>query len=147
MDYIKEQFVISTEKSKLDIDYIHNYLCNESYWAENISIAVVKKAIEGSLCFGIYNEDKQIGFARVITDMACFAYLADVFVDKSYRGLGISKWLMEVIIAHPDLQGLRRFLLATRDAHTLYEKFGFSLLSHPEKWMHIHNPNVYKKLS
>ncbi len=147
MDYIKEQFVISTEKSKLDIDYIHNYLCNESYWAENIPIAVVKKAIEGSLCFGIYNEDKQIGFARVITDMACFAYLADVFVDKSYRGLGISKWLMEVIIAHPDLQGLRRFLLATRDAHTLYEKFGFSLLSHPEKWMHIHNPNVYKKLS
>jgi GNAT superfamily N-acetyltransferase len=147
VDYIKEQFVISTEKSKLDIDYIHNYLCNESYWAENISIAVVKKAIEGSLCFGIYNEDKQIGFARVITDMACFAYLADVFVDKSYRGLGISKWLMEVIIAHPDLQGLRRFLLATRDAHTLYEKFGFSLLSHPEKWMHIHNPNVYKKLS
>jgi GNAT superfamily N-acetyltransferase len=147
VDWIKEQFVISTEKSKLDIDYIHNYLCHESYWAENIPIAVVKKAIEGSLCFGIYNQDKQIGFARVITDMACFAYLADVFVDKSYRGLGISKWLMEVIIAHPDLQGLRRFLLATRDAHTLYEKFGFSLLPHPEKWMHIHNPDVYKKLS
>lgn len=145
MDWNKDNFTISTNKARLDIDYIHEYLSTRSYWAENIPLDVVKKSIKGSLCFGIFIDKQQIGFARVITDMACFAYLADVFVDEKYRGLGLSKWLMEVIVSHPDLQGLRRFLLATRDAHGLYEQFGFSILSFPEKWMHIHNPDVYKK--
>jgi GNAT superfamily N-acetyltransferase len=145
LDWNKENFIISTDKGRLDVGYIHEYLSRQSYWAENIPQHVVKKSIEGSICFGIFVDNKQIGFARVITDTACFAYLADVFVDEQYRGLGLSKWLMEVILGHPDLQGLRRFLLATRDAHGLYEQFGFSVLSFPEKWMHIHNPDVYKK--
>jgi len=97
------------------------------------------------MCFGIYTENKQIGFARVITDMACFAYLADVFVDPTYRGKGLSKWLMEIILAHPDLQGLRRFMLGTRDAQELYEQFGFTLLPFPDRWMQIANPEAYKK--
>lgn len=106
---------------------------------------MVEKSIQGSLCFGIYHDENQIGFARVISDMASFAYLADVFVDEIYRGRGLSKWLMEVILSHPDLQGLRRFMLATRDAHGLYKQFGFSQLSLPERWMQIHNPHPYKK--
>ena len=105
---------------------------------------VVKKCIEGSVCFGIFEGDKQIGFARVITDCASFAYLADVFVDEEFRGKGLGKWLMEVIKGYPDFQGLRRFMLATRDAHGLYEQFGFTQLSFPERWMQIHNPDVYK---
>lgn len=145
LNWHKDNFTISTDKTRLNIEYIHEYLSNRSYWAENIPIHVVQKSIEGSICFGIFIEKKQIGFARVITDMASFGYLADVFVDENYRGLGLSKWLMEVILSYPDLQGLRRFLLATRDAHGLYEQFGFSVLSFPEKWMHIHNPDVYKK--
>jgi GNAT superfamily N-acetyltransferase len=145
LDWNKENFIISTDKGRLDVGYIHEYLSRQSYWAENIPPHVVKKSIEGSICFGIFIDNKQIGFARVITDTACFAYLADVFVDEQYRGLGLSKWLMEVILGHPDLQGLRRFLLATRDAHGLYEQFGFSVLPFPEKWMHIHNPDVYKQ--
>lgn len=147
MDWFKEKFTISTDKSRLDITYVHEYLANHSYWAENIPLDVVKKSVDGSLCFGIYIGQRQIGFARVVSDLACFAYLADVFVDRQYRGLGLSKWLMEIILDHPDLQGLRRFLLATRDAHGLYQQFGFSHLSSPEKWMHIHNPDVYKKSS
>lgn len=144
MEWIKENFIISTNKTRLDIAYVHDYLSNQSYWAENISLHVVKKSIEGSLCFGIYSTDRQIGFARVITDLACFAYLADVFVDEKFRGLGLSKWLMIVILNHPDLQGLRSFMLGTRDAHGLYEQFGFSLLTFPERWMQIVNPKVYK---
>jgi N-acetylglutamate synthase-like GNAT family acetyltransferase len=97
------------------------------------------------MCFGIYADQKQIGFARVITDAASFAYLADVFIDEHYRGQGLSNWLMKVILSHPDLQGLRRFMLGTRDAHGLYKQFGFSPLSSPERWMQIHNPDVYKK--
>jgi GNAT superfamily N-acetyltransferase len=145
VNWTKGEFTISTDKSRLDIHYIHDYLSKQSYWAENVPLSVVKKSVEGSLCFGIYTWEKQIGFARVITDSASFAYLADVFVDQECRGKGLGKWLMEVILSHPDLQGLRRFVLATRDAHGLYEQFGFSSLSFPERWMHIHNPDVYKK--
>jgi GNAT superfamily N-acetyltransferase len=132
----QNEFVISTNKSKLDVDMVHNYLCNESYWAKNISVELVKKSIEGSYCFGLYITEnsilKQVGFARVITDCATFGYLADVFVLESYRGKGLSKWLMETIMNCPDLQGLRRWLLATKDAHGLYTKFGFSSLDKPE---------------
>lgn len=145
VDWKKENYTISTDKLRLDIPYIHDYLSNRSYWAQNIPLEIVQRSIEGSLCFGIFAAQQQIGFARVITDKACFAYLADVFVDEQYRGQGLSKWLLEVIVGYPELQGLRRFLLATRDAHGLYEQFGFSLLTFPERWMHIHNPDVYKK--
>lgn len=136
---LQNEFVISTDKSKLNVDTIHNYLCNESYWAKNIPVETVIKSIDGSCCFGLYvNENsiaKQIGFARVVTDYATFAYLADVFVLETYRGKGLSKWLMKMIMNCPDLQGLRRWLLATKDAHGLYTKFGFSALDKPERIM------------
>lgn len=135
----QNEFIISTDKSKLDVDIIHNYLCNQSYWAKNIPVETVKKSIDGSCCFGLFvNENstaKQIGFARVISDCATFGYLADVFVLESYRGKGLSKWLMKTIMNCPDLQGLRRWLLATKDAHGLYTKFGFSALDKPERIM------------
>ena len=129
------EFVISTDKSKLDITVVHNYLCNESYWAKNITIDIVKKSIEGSLCFGLYQLNSQIGFAGVITDHATFGYLADVFIIKDYRGKGLSKLLMKSIMSHPDLQGLRRWMLATRDAHALYAQFGFIALDNPDRFM------------
>lgn len=132
---IKGDFIISTDKTKLDVVLIHRYLCTESYWAKNIPMQIVEKSIEGSFCFGIYHKDKQAGFARVITDHATFAYLADVFVVEKYRGRGLSKWLMEVIMNHPGLQGLRRWLLATKDAHGLYAQFGFTPLDKPERIM------------
>ncbi len=131
----RNDYLISTEKSKLDIQAIHRYLCHESYWAKNIPLHIVKKSIAGSFCFGIYHNDRQVGFARVITDHATFAYLADVFVLEEYRGLGLSKWLMETIMNNPELQGLRRWLLATLDAHGLYAQFGFCPLDKPERIM------------
>ena len=144
-EYRKEEFVISTDPARLDIRVIHDFLSSSSYWAQGIPIETVKKSIDGSFCFGIYHSNKQIGFARVITDKATFAYLADVFVDENYRGRGLGVWLMEIITSHPDLAGLRRWVLGTRDAHGLYRKFGFTELSHPERFMQILNPDVYKK--
>lgn len=132
---IKNDFIISTDKTKLDVARIHHFLSTESYWARNIPIGIVKKSIEGSFCFGIYHNDMQVGFARVVTDHATFAYLADVFVLDEYRGRGLSKWLMQVIMNSPDLQGLRRWLLATKDAHGLYAQFGFTPLDKPERIM------------
>ena len=150
MNFIKDRFIITTEKEKLDIDFIHSFL-TRSYWAEGITKEVIKRSISGSLCFGVFENDKanlsagrQIGFARMITDKATFAYLADVFIIEVYQGLGLSKWLMEVIMSHPELQGLRRMMLATRDAHGLYEKFGFTQLTNVDRWMQIHDPDVYK---
>lgn len=145
MEWTKEDFSISTDKSKIDTVYLQQFLSG-SYWAENIPLEVVWRSIEGALCFGVYNNEKQIGFARVITDEATFAYLCDVFVDEDYRGKGLSKWLMETILNYPGLQGLRRFMLATKDAHGLYEQFGFVPLTFTDRWMHIHQPNVYKKV-
>lgn len=123
---------------------IHSFLTN-SYWAEGISKEIIRRSIEGSLCFGVFENDRQVGFARMITDKATFAYLADVFIIEEYRGLGLSKWLMEVIMSHPGLQGLRRMMLATKDAHELYKKFGFTSLTNADRWMQIHHPDVYKK--
>ena len=143
MDFIKDKFYISTEKEKMDIDLIHSFL-TRSYWAEGISKEIVRRSIQGALCFGVFENDKQVGFARMITDKATFAYLADVFIIEEYRGLGLSKWLMEFIMSYPDLQGLRRMILATRDAHELYKKFGFTPLNNVDRWMHIHHPDVYK---
>ena len=156
---IKNDFIISTDKSKLDIHFIHNYLSNESYWAKNIPADTVKKSIEGSCCFGLYvNENKnmqaatqtlqnirQVGFARVVTDYATFGYLADVFVIKEFRGKGLAKWMMEVIMGHPDLQGLRRWLLATKDAHELYARIGFLPLDKPERIMGFKPFDEYPK--
>jgi GNAT superfamily N-acetyltransferase len=143
----QNNFCISTNKSKLNIDIIHNYLCNESYWAKNIPVQTVKKSIKGSYCFGLYENKNsiltQVGFARVITDCATFGYLADVFILESYRGKGLAKWLMETILNCPDLQGLRGWMLATRDAHALYTKFGFSLLENTGRFMRLSPFNEY----
>lgn len=139
-------FLISNDKEKLDIETIFNYLSKESYWSKHIPMRIVKKSIENSMCFGIYdttNKNRQIGFARVMGDQATYAYLADVFILTEYRGKGLSKWLMKFILAHPDLQGLRKFGLATLDAHGLYEQFGFKPLDKPERQMEIRNNSVY----
>jgi len=145
MNWQLNEFSISTDKHLLNLEYIHDYLSNQSYWAGGIPLEVVKNSIDGSLCFGIYEGEKQIGFARVITDMATFGWLADVFVDEAYRGRGLSKWLVEVILSHPGLAGLRRMMLGTLDAHSLYAKYGFTPLTSPERFMQIHWPDVYKK--
>lgn len=130
-------FSISTDKGKLNLPYIHHYLSEESYWAKHIPMEIVKKSIEGSLCFGVYDKDKQIGFARVITDYATFGYLADVFIDKNYRGKGLSKQLMRFILDWDSLKGLRRFMLATLDAHGLYTQFGFESMEGNKRLMGI----------
>jgi GNAT superfamily N-acetyltransferase len=142
-EWRKNDYLISTDKSKIDLDMVHRFL-TASYWAENIPKPVVQKSIKNSLCFGVYDQHEQIGFARVISDHATFAYLGDVFILPGYRNKGLAKWLMEVISNHPELQGLRRFTLATRDAHGLYAQFGFTPFDKPERWMQRHNPEVYK---
>lgn len=129
------EFSISTDKSRLNVPLIHQFLSQESYWAQNISLELVERSIENSLCFGVYHHHEQVGFARIITDYATTAYMTDVFVVAAYRGQGISKLLMETINQWPSLQGLRRWVLATRDAHTLYEQFGYTELNHPEWFM------------
>ena len=131
------EFLYSTDKTKLDVGYIHHFLCQESYWAKNIPIEIVKQSIEGSLCFGVYHQNKQIGFARVITDYATFGYLADVFIDKDFRGKGLSKELMSFIMEQDSIKKLRRFMLATLDAHSLYEQFGFQKLEGDKRLMGI----------
>jgi GNAT superfamily N-acetyltransferase len=144
MEWQKENFTISTDKNKLNIPYIHRFLSEESYWAANIPIEIVEKSIAHSICLGIYDGDKQIGFARIITDEATFGYLADVFIDTDYRTKGLSKWLMEVIMELPFIPLLRRFMLATKDAHGLYEQFGFAPVTFPERLMQVHRPDVYE---
>ena len=141
---LPEGYEISTDRQLLDIPYVHAQL-TESYWATGIPLETVEKSIQGALCFGIYQGKQQVGFARIITDRATFAYLADVFVDEKHRGKGLSKALMQFILARPELQGLRRILLGTRDAHGLYAQFGFEPLPNNGRFMHLHNPEVYKK--
>jgi GNAT superfamily N-acetyltransferase len=130
---------ISTDPSRLDLDIIHRYL-RASYWAKGRRRSVIERAIRNSICFGAYLEGGQVGFARVVSDRAVFAYLADVFVRPAYRGRGVSKALLRAVLDHPDLQHLRIFLLATRDAHGLYSQFGFRPLAEPGRWMAIHDP-------
>ena len=144
MEQQKGEYLLSTDKSKIDIKAVHNFL-SRSYWAEEIPIETVRRSIENSLCFAIYQREMLVGFARVITDFATFAYLADVFILPEHRGKGLSKWLMQIIINYPELQGLRRFTLATKDAHGLYAQFGFTVFDKPERWMHRHDADVYKK--
>jgi GNAT superfamily N-acetyltransferase len=133
-EWRRGEYFISADKSRLDLTVIHDYL-TKSYWAAGIPIETVKKSIEHSLAFGVYKEGKQVGFARVITDFATFAYIGDVFILEDYRGQGLSKWLMEVIADCPELQGLRRWVLLTRDAHGLYRKTGFTEPQNPERYM------------
>ena len=137
----QEDFTISTDRSKLDIECIHQFLSTQAYWCLNIPRDTVERAIENSLCFGVYHRGKQAGFARVITDYSTIAYLGDVFILEEYRGKGLSKWLMETITS----QGLRRWILLTRDAHGLYREFGWKDISDPSKWMERHDNNVYAR--
>ena len=131
------EYLFSADKNKLQVNVIHDYLSKESYWAQNMPIELIKDSINGSICFGIYFKNKQIGYARVISDCATFAYLADVFIIEEQRGKGLSKELMSFIMDHPDLKKLRRFMLATKDAHGLYKQFGFNALAKPETIMEI----------
>lgn len=147
MDWRRENFIISTDKNRLNIPYIHQFLSKESYWAANIPLTILTTSIEHSLCLGVYDGEKQIGFARIITDQATFGYLADVFIDTDYRGRGLGKWLMQTICDLPFISILRGFMLATKDAHKLYEQFGFTQLSSPERFMRLHKPDVYETLN
>lgn len=141
----KGKFCLSTDKTKLDIDSIHQFLSTKAYWALNIPKDKVRTTIQNSLCFGVYIDEKQIGFAKIISDFSTIAYLGDVYILEEYRGNGLSKWLIETIMAHPDLQGLRRWILLTGDAHGLYRRFGWTDIAEPSKWMELHNKNVYSK--
>ena len=138
-----ESFSVSSDPSLIDIEHVHRFLSQDSYWAKHVPLEVVRRSVEGSLSFGLFKDGRQVGFARVITDRATFGYLADVFIDPDRRGLGLSKMLLEEVLAHPDLQGLRRFMLMTSDAHGLYGMFGFTSIPEPEKMMQRHNPVVY----
>lgn len=143
LEWKNGEFTISTDRNLLRIDAIHKFLSEESYWAKTRTKVQTETAIKNSLPFGVYKGENQIGFARVVTDFATFAYLGDVYILEEFRGNGLSKWLMETISAHPELQGFRRWILATKDAHTLYEKFGFHALVHPERWMEKPAPDAY----
>lgn len=140
------EFTLSTDRNKLDLQVIHHFLANESYWCQNIPFAVVEKAADHSLNFGLYHLDRQIGYARVVTDYATVAYLGDVFVLEEFRGQGLSKWLLEKIMTHPELQGFRRWILLTADAHELYKQQGWTPIAQPDRWMEKHEKEVYKKV-
>jgi len=140
VEYCKGDYTISTDRSRLDVALIHEFLSHRSYWAQGISRGTVERAISHSLCFGVYAGDHQVGFARITTDYAALAYLADVFILEPYRARGLGKWLVECIVNHPELQGLRRWLLATLDAHGLYARYGFEPLTSPERYMVATNP-------
>jgi len=143
MNVERDGLLISTERSLLQIDSIHRFLSQESYWAAERTKEQTITALENSICFGIYDGNEQVGFARVVSDCATFAYIGDVYVIGTHRGRGLSKWLMQTIIDHPELQGLRRWILATRDAHGLYSQFDFEPLRFPERWMERTAPNAY----
>jgi GNAT superfamily N-acetyltransferase len=138
------EYTITTDNDRLDVDAIHAFLTT-SYWSPGVPKETVERAVANSLCFGLFHGAHQVGLARVITDKATFAYLSDVYVLEPHRGKGLSKWMLEVIGEHPELQGLRRFMLATSDAHNLYAQYGFTPLANPSRMMEIHKPNVYRR--
>jgi GNAT superfamily N-acetyltransferase len=143
-----EEYEITTDVARFDMDAIHTFLVR-AYWSEDIPKATLLRSIENSLCFGLFEnqaqQKNQIGFARIVTDKTTFAYLCDVYVLEAHRGKGLAKWLMQCVMEHSDLQGLRRFMLVTRDSHFLYQPFGFKLAAHPERVMEIARPGIYKK--
>ena len=134
-EWRRDEYTISTDRERLNVSLIHDFLSKNSYWAKGRSLEKVQRSIEHSLNFGVYKDGEQIGFARVVTDYATFAWVADVFIVDEYRGRGLSKWLIEVIVSHQQLQGFRRWVLATKDAHELYRRFGFAELKEPARWM------------
>lgn len=140
--WVRDTFTVTCDPARLDRALIAQYLAS-TYWAKGIPPATVERSLENSLCFALLDGDRQVGFARVVSDYATIAYLNDVFVLPEYRGRGLAKWLMECVARHPELQGLRRWILVTRDAHGLYAKFGFTPLKKPEAFMERHNPDVY----
>jgi GNAT superfamily N-acetyltransferase len=142
---LSPSYIISTDRTRLDAALVHRYLSGDSYWARGVPLEVVERAIQNSLCFGLYEHDRQVGFARVVTDAATFGYLADVFIVSDHRGRGLGKQLIAAVMAHPDLQGLRRFMLATRDAHGLYRHFGFTEPRNPQVLMERHDPDAYQR--
>ena len=148
IDQHRDGFTVSTDSTRLDVDAIHAFLTT-AYWCEGIPRETVARSLASSLCFGLYQTDhqaeRQIGLARVITDGATFAYLCDVYVLPEFRGRGLGRWLMEHVMAHPGLQGLRRFSLVTRDAHELYRPFGFTEVQSPGRHMEIVRPGIYKR--
>jgi GNAT superfamily N-acetyltransferase len=144
LEYTQDGFTISTDPARLDVAAIHDFVSTRSYWAQRRPLEVVQTAIAHSLCYGVYDGARQAGFARVVTDYATFAWLCDVFILEDYRGRGLGKWLVTCIVAHPELQHLRRWMLATRDAHTLYARVGFQPLSAPERWMERFDPQPYR---
>ena len=143
MEWSRDDHVVSDEPRRLDRSRIFRFLSQESYWAGGIPQATVEKALEHSLCFGLYRRGAQVGFARVVTDRATFAYLCDVYVDAPARGEGLGEWMVSCVLEHPELQGLRRICLMTRDAHGLYERFGFRPMPDPARYLEIHRPGVY----
>ena len=143
-EWQRSEYSISTDVNRLDLTVIHQFLAN-TYWAKDIPFTVLQHSIQNSLVFGIYKDKQQIGFGRVITDYSTFAYIADVFVLESFRGEGLGKWLIETIISHPELRGLRRWLLVTKDAHELYQKVSFNEIKNPSRFMEIVDLDVYKK--
>lgn len=142
IEIARGDYVISTDRSRIDVAAVHAFLLR-SYWSPGIPEDIVRRGISGAICFGIYHGTEQVGFARVITDQATYAYLADVYVLEAHRGRGLARWMMEVIMSHPALQGLRRFSLSTRDAHALYRQFGFEVVANPERQMEIMRRNIY----
>lgn len=143
-EWQRGDYTISTDKQRLDINVIHGFL-TRAYWSTGIPRETVERALEHSVSFGLYKGQEQIGLARVVTDYATFAYIADVFILEPYRGQGLSKWLMETIMAHPDLQGFRRWILTTKDAHGLYQQFGFNPPRFPERFLEILEPDIYTR--
>jgi GNAT superfamily N-acetyltransferase len=143
--YYKDGFCISTEKSRLDLCAIHLFLSTQAYWSLNIPFSRVEAAVAHSLNFGLYQKEKQIGFARIVSDFSTVAYLGDVYVVPEFRGRGLSKWLLQIIREYPELQGLRRWILSTKDAHGLYKQFGWKSVAFPERWMEVHDRDVYSR--
>jgi Acetyltransferase (GNAT) domain len=141
------EYEISTDTHRLDLEVIYNFLAVESYWSPGIPRAIVERAIQNSLCFGVYHGSAQVGFGRVVTDKSTFALLADVFILSAHRGKGLSKWLMRCVVGHEDLQGLRRFLLLNSDAHSLYRQFGFEQLGNPSRFMEVLRSDIYQSSS
>jgi GNAT superfamily N-acetyltransferase len=145
-EWKRGDYTISTDPKRLDLKTIHDYLSNQSYWAPGIPMETVQRSIQNSLPFGLYHKDKMAGFGRVITDYATFGYIGDIFVLDEHRGQGLSKWMVELMLAHPDLQGFRRWILLTRDAQGLYKRFGFVMPLNPERYMERWTPDVYQRV-
>ena len=144
IEWSRPGFEVSDDPRRLELATVHRFISKESYWAEGIPEALLARAVAHSLCFGLYTGARQVGFARVVTDRATYGYLCDVYVERSLRGRGLGKWLVACVLEHPDLQGLRRIALMTRDAHDLYRPFGFRTMPEATRYLEIHRPDVYK---